>query len=741
MVEPTFRGGDVALFIDWENFKISLAAGNRSPNLSSLKEEITEHGRVVVAKAYADWVTRAPELRGASQFINDPPSLYAAGIEPVFVPTRVPSTQASSANGMRTYRVKNSVDVKMTADCIECAHSYPNIGTFVLVSGDSDFLHVVNALRTMGKRVVIIGVSWSTSRRLADQVDSLLLYDKDVDPLAPQPAVLPQHANRQQAQNEEPELAEVIRAIEEIIRDDRAAGGQPLLTSIKQRLMRRYPGFDEKKLGFSGFKKLMGRVSENGNIKLIHAGLVDWAIMADEETPESATPESAIEEAPSGAAAARPGRRRGGRRRPGGNRDAEAQEDEAAEDGADSPVADADEVYAETSDAFTESPEETAATDFDDPAVADAADSPAEAVGLDAPAVADAVNLPADAGEEPEDAPAEPENPFANDAELADAVRKAIAVIALPAEPEDGQLPERVSDLVVMAHTLELQEGADQVVYNSLVAAICGALEQGLAAGNIEISQRWSMSGPRDYVSRMLRGLAEGGFFRRSTHHWREEDTGRRRRRSTFNLNRENELVGRMLAARLGLSANGAPSAEAATDAETPAPENSDAPQPNAESTAPENSDAPQPNAESTAPENPDAPQPDAESAAPENSDAPQPDAESDAPQPDAESAESAAPESRREFGCSDAPQPDAESAAPENSDAPQPDAESAAPENSDAPQPDAESAAPENSDAPQPDTEPSVEQGSLPVYDDIDDEPQPRNVRRRPFTSRLLRS
>ena len=95
MVEPTVRGGDVALFIDWENFKISLAAGSRNPNLSSLKEEVSNQGRVVVAKAYADWVTRAPELRGASQFINDPPSLYAAGIEPVFVPTRIPSTQAS----------------------------------------------------------------------------------------------------------------------------------------------------------------------------------------------------------------------------------------------------------------------------------------------------------------------------------------------------------------------------------------------------------------------------------------------------------------------------------------------------------------------------------------------------------------------------------------------------------------------------------------------------------------------
>ena len=599
MVEPIVRGGDVALFIDWENFKISLAAGNRSPNLSSLKEEISEHGRVVVAKAYADWVTRAPELRGASQFINDPPSLYAAGIEPVFVPTRMPSTQASAANGMRTYRVKNSVDVKMTADCIECAHSYPNIGTFVLVSGDSDFLHVVNALRTMGKRVVIIGVSWSTSRRLADQVDSLLLYDKDVDPLAPQPAVLPQHAPQREARNEEPELTDVIRAIEEIIRDDRAAGGQPLLTSIKQRLMRRYPGFDEKKLGYSGFKKLMGRVAEDGNIKLIHAGLVDWAIMADEETPESAT-----EEVPAEAAATRPGRRRGGRRRHGGQRDADGADGETPEDAADAQAAedaDAAGAYIGTGAMYAESPEETAATDFDAPAVAEAESVDATLV-VDLPAEEAAVEETeepeAEAPEEVEETPAEvevseeaspvPEDPFAGDSGLADAVREALAAVTLPAEPEDGQHSERASDLIVMAHTLEQQEGADQVVYNSLVAAICGALEQGLEAGNAEISQRWSISSPRDYVSRMLRGLSEGDFFRRSTHHWREEDTGRRRQRSTFNLNRDNELVGRMLTARLGPAApvvsaaegNGTPPAEPATDA-TP-PDTADEPQPDA---------------------------------------------------------------------------------------------------------------------------------------------------------------
>ena len=85
-----------------------------------------------------------------------------------------------------------------------------------------------------------------------------------------------------------PTERQVTAAIEEIVRTERQAGGTPLLTSIKQRLMRRYPEFDEKKVGFSGFKKLMSRVAQEGNIRLITAGLVDWAIMADEETPTDA---------------------------------------------------------------------------------------------------------------------------------------------------------------------------------------------------------------------------------------------------------------------------------------------------------------------------------------------------------------------------------------------------------------------------------------------------------------------
>ena len=531
--EPSHSGDDVALFIDWENFKISLADGHRTPNVSSLKEEVSNYGRVVVAKAYADWVTKAPELRGASQFINDPPSLYAAGIEPVFVPTRAPSASAMFNNGVRTTRIKNSVDVKMTADCIECAHSYPNIGTFVLVSGDADFIHVLNALRTMGKRVIVIGVSWSTSRRLADQADILVLYDVDVDPPhPPEPVVVsngppPTSVEAAPGRND---LPEIIRAIEEIIRDERQSGNNPLLTSIKQRLTRRYPAFDEKKLGYSGFKKLMARAAQEGNIKLITAGLVDWVIMADEEIPEGAT-----EQLPS-AASGRPSRRRGrySRSRAGSeaNGAGEPEANGASEPEASEPEADGERPEADVAAAVAQ-----ALTSFEDEFSEPSASFPSPA-----PVEPPLVELP----------PAEPPPPFGGNQELAAAMEEALASVPLPDKPEDGHTPERVSDLIVMADTLEHREGVSHVAFNFLVGEVCDALQQGLQAEDAGITQRWGETSSKSYISKMLRSLSDGGFFLKGTHTWRDEESGVNKRRRTFNLDRENDLVRQVLQATWG---------------------------------------------------------------------------------------------------------------------------------------------------------------------------------------------
>ena len=542
------HGTDLALFIDWENFKISLAVGNRTPNISALKEEISNHGRVVIAKAYADWVTRAPELRGASQFLNDPPSLYAAGIEPVFVPTRAPSPSAMNANGMRTGRIKNSVDVKMTADCIEVAHTYPNIGTYVLVSGDSDFIHVVNALRTMGKHVMVVGVSWSTSRRLADQVDGLILYDVDVDPPPSSEPVTPSKP-ASDAPAPSPsggDLQDIIKAIEGIIRDERKAGGNPLLTSIKQRLVRRFPEFDEKKLGYTGFKRLMARVAQNGNIRLITAGLVDWAIMSDEDIPEGAT-EATFS---GGGSNSRPGRRRGRLPRSRQQDEKRTPEHVSSEIDDTSVIEDTENDYEAISEPEPVNGNQTNGWQ-------DRNDQSESSNQYSSDRDREEIRLEEQTTEQAEE-PSEPVSPFGDNLELARALQEAISNLDMPKEPDDGMLADRVSDLIFMANTLENQEGISHVAFNFLVSEICEALGQGLEAGHADITQRWGQSSSRTYVSKILRSLSDGEFFLKGNHSWRDETSGQNRRRRTFNLNQEHPLVQQTIFARSGDSPDSA---------------------------------------------------------------------------------------------------------------------------------------------------------------------------------------
>ncbi len=169
--------GDVALLVDWENLKFSLAQRERKPNVTALRSAAERFGRIVYACAYADW--QDPVHSG------DPASLYMAGLEPVYVLTR----RYAEASG--EIRIKNSVDVKLAADCIEASHQFPNIGTYIIVTGDHGFLHVVNTLRPHGKRVVIIGVSWTTSSQLTEQADVVLYYDLDVEPVLQEGTAVP----------------------------------------------------------------------------------------------------------------------------------------------------------------------------------------------------------------------------------------------------------------------------------------------------------------------------------------------------------------------------------------------------------------------------------------------------------------------------------------------------------------------------------------------------------------------
>ncbi|MEA3374618.1 MAG: NYN domain-containing protein [Chloroflexota bacterium] len=273
----TQEKGDVALFIDWENIKWSLEDAEMSPNVSAIRDAAERYGRVVVAKAYADWSQRWHQEESSR--------LYRAGVEPVYVPTK--ASIRAQADDEGDFFIKGSVDVKMTADCIECAHSYPSVRTFVLVSGDADFVHVVNILRPYGKRVVAVGVSWSSATRLIQTVDEFLQYDKDVVPFA---EAEPEPVQRTEVQQDK--LDEAFQTVVDIVEGSRFPG-RALASYVKLELIKRRGKFDESTYGFSQFRTFLKEAEKRGYIRLITDELVDWVYLPESVPEGEAEPSAA----------------------------------------------------------------------------------------------------------------------------------------------------------------------------------------------------------------------------------------------------------------------------------------------------------------------------------------------------------------------------------------------------------------------------------------------------------------
>jgi len=69
----------VAVFIDWDNLMISIAAdmGGAAPDIRRIIQRVQEFGTILVARAYAEW-----------QVTSDRLNVYRAGVEPVYCTAR-----------------------------------------------------------------------------------------------------------------------------------------------------------------------------------------------------------------------------------------------------------------------------------------------------------------------------------------------------------------------------------------------------------------------------------------------------------------------------------------------------------------------------------------------------------------------------------------------------------------------------------------------------------------------------
>ncbi|HEX2723596.1 MAG TPA: NYN domain-containing protein, partial [Gemmatimonadaceae bacterium] len=110
--------------------------------------------KVSVQRAYADW-------RRYPQYIVP---LAESSIDMIMAPAY------GSAK-------KNATDIRLAIDALELVFVRPEIGTFILLSGDSDFSSLVIKLKEYGKYVIGVGIRESSSDLLVMNCDEYYSYN------------------------------------------------------------------------------------------------------------------------------------------------------------------------------------------------------------------------------------------------------------------------------------------------------------------------------------------------------------------------------------------------------------------------------------------------------------------------------------------------------------------------------------------------------------------------------------
>src|SRR5438309_7848014 len=228
--EPPAHAPNAALLIDFDNVTMAIRSDLQTELKRLLQSDIIR-GKVAVQRAYADW-------RRYQQYVVP---LAESSIDLIFAP-------AYGSNK------KNATDIRLAIDALELVFTRPEIGTFILLSGDSDFSALVLKLKEYGKYVIGVGIRESSSDLLIQNCDEYYTYNElagftkesDVTYVRRDPWELVIEAVKQ------------MTAHNDVMRSDR----------LKQVMQEIDPTFDEKDAGFSRFSKFVVEAAHKGLIHL-----------------------------------------------------------------------------------------------------------------------------------------------------------------------------------------------------------------------------------------------------------------------------------------------------------------------------------------------------------------------------------------------------------------------------------------------------------------------------------------
>src|SRR5689334_11320207 len=173
----------IAVFIDFDNIEIGVKSTlHREFDVAAVLDSLKERGEIVTKFAYANWGRQESATRALSEHA-------------VQMVQRDPSPRGD----------KNGADINLALDALEMAFTHDHINAFAIVSGDSDFIALVNKLKQYDKRIYVVGGRAFTSTILQKNCHEFIAYESVIDDRPRERHDRQQHQDRPERQERPPQ--------------------------------------------------------------------------------------------------------------------------------------------------------------------------------------------------------------------------------------------------------------------------------------------------------------------------------------------------------------------------------------------------------------------------------------------------------------------------------------------------------------------------------------------------------
>jgi uncharacterized protein (TIGR00288 family) len=240
----------LAVFIDFDNIEIGVKSTlHREFDVAAVLDALKERGEIVTCVAYANWGRQESATRAMTEHA-------------IQMVQRDPSPRGD----------KNGADINLALDALEMAFTHDHINAFAIVSGDSDFIALLNKLKQYDKRVFVLGGRAFTSTILQKNCHEFISYESLLDepkPAPPRstqqaaPASQPQQRGPQPSRRPAPlDLAQAMPLVERALQALERRSVRPQLGLLKSTMLQLDSTFNEKAYGSSSFTDFVEKLQK-----------------------------------------------------------------------------------------------------------------------------------------------------------------------------------------------------------------------------------------------------------------------------------------------------------------------------------------------------------------------------------------------------------------------------------------------------------------------------------------------